>query len=674
MPAVLVPAIISAAASVGVTLGTTTATIVAYAITTAATLGATLLLGQPKKQKGDPQQVTVKQALPPRVRSYGRVKLAGAIGFMETKTGVLFQLVIHGEGEWDAFEQWWFNDKDGVVVGGSVTVLPWGTNIAVESHVGASGEAASPMLVGTFPGVWTVDHRLRGLAYTVVRYGAVSEKNFQKVYPNGAPGLRVVARTSKVWDPRSASVGFSENPSLCIRDYFTHPRGFAIDDALIDDASFAAFADVCDQPVALGAGGTEPRYRVGFSYDLTQEPREVQRTLLQSCDAEIYPTADGKVGIRGGIWTAPTVTLTAEHIRTYQYSQGNDRLAAFNRLKLTFCHREADYQPVEIDPWEDLASQAEVGVLQQDLTLQQVPSWTQARRLGKIFSAKGNPRHRLVLQTNLGGLLALGERCVHVVLDELDLDDDFLIEKFELAGDLTGCEITLASVSASAYDWSTAEEGTPPTVPQDTSVPAVPPMPTGLVLSLVRTQAQIGTYTVKIRANVDALPGTPWETIGRYRKVGATDWINMADDGDWQVISDVGDDGAAYEVQAAHAGFGGANSASIGPWTASQTVTVTADITPPANVTGFDVNPIGSNQAVVSWVNPVQPTNYYATEVGRGATAGTAVFFHTSYGEPGQAMSFTDVLPTGPANWFVRTRNASGARSAIFGPVTRTVT
>ena len=58
MPPVIAGALVAGAASVGVTLGTTTATILAYGITTAATLGATFLLGQPKKQKGDPQQVT----------------------------------------------------------------------------------------------------------------------------------------------------------------------------------------------------------------------------------------------------------------------------------------------------------------------------------------------------------------------------------------------------------------------------------------------------------------------------------------------------------------------------------------------------------------------------------------------------------------------------------------
>lgn len=578
MPPIIAGALVAGAASVGVTLGATTATILAYGITTAATLGATFLLGQPKKQKGDPQQVTVKQALPPRLGSYGWVKVAGAVGFLEAQMGALYQLVIHGAGEWGGIDEWWLNDKNAHVVAGAVSSLPWGSNITIESHLGAAGQTASAMLMAAFPGVWTSDHRLRGLAYSVIRYGWVPEKVFGKVYPNGAPALRVVARTARVYDPRSLATGFSENPALCIRDYLTHPRGFKIDPALIDDASFSAFANICDQAVSRAAGGTEPRYRVGFTYDLTQEPREVLRTLLQSCDAEIYPTASGKVGIRGGAWEVPTVTLTADHIRTYSYEQGNDRLAAFNRLKLTFTHREADYQPVEIEPWEDLAGQAEVGVLSQDLTLQQVPSFTQARRLGKIFSAKGNPRHRLTLQTSFAGILALGERCVHVVLEELDLDDDFLIERFEIAGDLSGCEITLASLSSAAYAWTTAEEGSAPTVPQDTAVPVTAPTPTGLALSLIRTQISSGAWATKVRATVDAVAGAPWQTVARYRRVGDATWIDMSEDGDWAAVTaDALSNDVFYEVQAAHTGWGGINSANFSAWSAAVTIEVVSD-------------------------------------------------------------------------------------------------
>lgn len=561
------------------------ASVLAYAVTTGATLGASLLLSQPKKQKGDPQQVSVKQSLPARTRSYGRVKIAGAYAFHETHLGALYQVHVHGDAGpwgWDGVEQWWLADKDAGVSppgGGPVSALPWGSNVRVETRLGGAPQTASSEMLAAFgsSGVWTEDHRLDGLAYSVLVLGAVKEKVFSKVYPSGVPALRVVARTAKVYDPRSGTVAFSENAALCTRDFLTNPRGFAIPAGLIDDASFAAKANIDDQAVAIGTGGTEPRYRVSFTYDLTQEPREILRTLLSSADAEIYPTADGKVGIRGGVWEEPTVTLDERHIETYRYTVGNDRLSAFNKLKLTFTHREADYQPVEIEPWEDLGSQAQVGVLQQDLSLHQVPSFTQARRLGKIFSAKGNPRHRLTLRTNLAGIIALGERCVRVRLAELDIDETFFIEKFELAGDLSGCDLQLSSLSAGAYAWSVTEEGLAPVVPPDTSVAAVPPTPTGATLTLLRGSPSIGAFQAAVRLTVDSIPGSPWTTIGRYRRLGSATWTDMTEDGDWRVVSGVLDNGATYEFQAAHAGFGGVLSSSVSAWTSSLVLEIIAD-------------------------------------------------------------------------------------------------
>lgn len=690
MPPVLIPLIAGALpvlgpvalSGAGAGFGTLTwgiASVLAYSVTTAATLGASFLLGQQRKPKGDPQQVTVKQSLPPRWRSYGEVKIAGAYGFIETAGGQLYQLIIHGEGPWHAIDQAWFNDKDGGIDGGGVvTALPWASNITVERHLGAASQTASPMLTVAFPGIWTSDHRLRGLAYTVVKMNWVKEKHFSKVYPNGPPAERVVARSSLLYDPRSATTAYSPNCGLAIRDLIAHPRGMRIDGGLIDDASFAAFADVCDEPVAKAGGGTVPRYVVGLTYELTEAPRDTLRKLLDACDGELYPTAAGKVGIRGGVWAAPTVTLTDDDILAYEYTQGNDRLAAYNRLKLTCTVPAADYQPVEIDPWEDLDSQAEIGVLQQDLNLQQVPEWRQAERLAKIKAAKDNPEHSLRLSTGPAGIRALGERTVNLVISEIDLEASFLIDSCSIRidqGTLAGLDLDLSSLGPEAYAWDAeTEEGTPPTIPQDTSVPVPPPVPTGLALSLVRTQTQVGSFTVRIRGTVDALVDQPWQTIGRYRKVGADDWIDMSEDGDWRIISEIADDGALYEVQAAHVGWGGVNSSSVSAWTASATITATSAPPPDLLATAAVAN-LGSGTARLTWTNGAG-SSHHATQIRRNTAndINTATLIATVIGVPGQSQLYDDVSGAGVQWHWLTAVSVSGARAPDYGPFATNIT
>lgn len=683
---ILTPIIAAAGISGSLSIGAATisyASILSSAIITAASIGASLLLGKQKKEKGDPSQLQIKQAIPARLRGYGRDKLGGAIVFMETSFGALYQAFVHCEGEIDSYEEWWLNDVNALIatnsLGGDVQTLPWGSNISIESHKGEAGQTASAKLTSAF-GTWTTNHRLRGLAYSVVRCGWVKEKVFQKVYPNGAPGLRVVARLAKVLDPRNGTTAWSDNPALCILDFLTHPRGFNLPMSRINTASFGAFATVCDQVVLLKSGFQEYRYRLGGTYDLTEEPREVLRRMLETCDGEIIPYPDGTVGIRGGVWTAPTVTIDDSVITGYTYEQGNDKLAAFNRLKLTYTSPLHDYQPVETEAWEDLNNQTQTGaVLSQDLTLDMVQSHGQARRLAKIAMAKGNPRHKITLNTNLAGLNALGERTIRLVLSEAGIDETFLVTAFEVSGEMTGCTLSLASLDASAYAWTPAtEEGTPPPVPQDTAVPTNPPDPQGVTVLSIRKEITGGVFNVYARATVTALTGNyaPFQTVGRIRKQGTTEWKDMVADGDWAVISEVLEDGQVYEVQVAHAGWGGANGQSVGNWSTIQTITATADPVPPAAPSSLAASVVSGNNVSVTWVNP-NSGNYYATRVYRGTSTsfGSATFIGSVYGTAFTAGNASDIgLASGTYRYWVVAINRSGAASPATGPVSVTIT
>src|SRR5690606_15493379 len=118
-----------------------------------------------------------------------------------------------------------------------------------------------------WPDAWTSEHRLRGIAYTVAQFASGAAQNIQKVFPemSNTP-VRALCRLSKVWDPRSNITAWSDNPSLCILDYLTHRDGYRLTRDDIDIPSFAAFANLCDEPVPLAAGGTEKRYRLWGVY------------------------------------------------------------------------------------------------------------------------------------------------------------------------------------------------------------------------------------------------------------------------------------------------------------------------------------------------------------------------------------------------------------------------
>lgn len=561
MDPVLTPMLTSAGVTGAITLIEATATtaavtvsyasLLSYAITTAAVVGGSLALQSltaQKAPKSNKEQFTSKSSISPRARGYGTAKLGGALFFLSDFSGTLFTGMVHCEGPIDSYREWWLNDKQTLPpagsLGGQAGVVPWTIFVNMESHLGTDSQTASVALLTYFPGVWTSAHRLRGLAYTVLgcQVPVNPERNLKLVFPNGAPQLRVVARLAKVYDPRdlgqdpanSATWLWSDNAALCILDFLKSPRGFGLPLSRMNLDSFADFADVCDEDVNLKAGGSEKRYRIGGVYELTEEPRDVLRRMLATCDGELVPFPDGTVGIRGGKWNAPTVTIADAQVLGYEYQAGGGKQVTFNRLKLTYTSPAHDYQQTEGEAWEDVENQTLTGeVRSQDLSLPMVQSHAQARRLAKIAAHKGNPAHRLTNFTaQLPALDLLAERVVHVVLADLGITADFFITKFVPADDLTSVTMDLISLDATAYEWNhVTEEGTAPTVPGGVSQP-VPPLPTDIGLLRLELQIDASTYVTRIR--ISAGPpsdGGPWVLIGRLRKLGETaaDWIPVED-------------------------------------------------------------------------------------------------------------------------------------------------
>jgi len=61
----------------------------------------------------------------------------------------------------------------------------------------------------------------------------------------------VLLRGKKVYDPRDMGTRFTRNPALCVRDYILASYGIGADPDEINEASFIAAANICDEFVAI---------------------------------------------------------------------------------------------------------------------------------------------------------------------------------------------------------------------------------------------------------------------------------------------------------------------------------------------------------------------------------------------------------------------------------------
>lgn len=581
--------------------------ILGYGISLGTAVGSTLLLRALERRHHQQNQVTLKQSIPPRVRGYGRVKIGGATFYMAA-TEVFVQGVIFCEGDQygiDGFEEIWLNDL--LITGvqpnyGAMSIdfafggWSWGENVAVYLQDGTATQTQNLAFTNAaweHAAWWDWTHRNQGLANGVICCSLPpdAEKNFSKTYPNGIPAMRVVARLSKIYDPRDGGTRWSDNPALCIRDYLTNSRGFGISPSLIDDTSFIAMANICDQWVEMINGSAiidrgyydstvnhnmEPRYRFWGTYTMDEEPRAVLRRLLASCDGEIYQLASGKIAIRGGVWTDPTVTISDDMILSYELHQGYDKLAAFNELRIRYrdVNYGGDYQIIEGWPYQDLASQTALGqVLPQDFDGTNFPTFSQAYRLAKIAMHKGNPQWVLTLHCNFAALNALGERIVTVQLNEVGINTTFFVQKFEISLSDYTCMITLGALDSSAYAWNPDAEATLPPPSSGFGGGLVIPAVSGFIL-LTQNIIVAGLVTSVLAVASITPPSQLMYSLAAQISVddGAT-WADMGVSG-WSATSGPLSATITYQVRVALKLSNG----NVGPWTTGTISTVGASV------------------------------------------------------------------------------------------------
>lgn len=692
--AAVLPSAIGGATILG---GITVSQLIGSILGTGAMMGLQMLLKP--KQKGEVQQAQIapKDSNPIRYRGYGRMRISGPTVFLDAISGTYsFEAFCHVEGPINAFKKVWFNDT-GVDYPPGVSsmfsnVYPWIGHVYVEGHLGGDNQAASSILKANFA-EWTDEHQLRGLAYTVLFcYLPLKPwKNFQRVYPNGRPDVAFeLELTSDVYDPRSNTRKWTSNPALAIRDFLTNTRVVRdtggnivsswslLSGERIDNNSFAAYANLCDQAVPLAAGGTEPRYRLDGVYDVASPPIETLRKMLLACDAElVWQPWNGKYGITGGQWEEPVITLTdGDFLDTGEYTQGNGRLSRFNRLTWTFTDRLNKYQQQPGDPWNDTSDQYESGeILTENLDLEWVHSHQQGRRLCKIHMAKSNPKHIIKgAVVKLPALQLIGRRVVHIKLDALDIDETFRVERVVPSGDLSMVTIDLASFE-NPYGWNPVlEEGRRPAITPEPTPGVVVNPPQGLALTVVRTKLQPNVFAVRIRATADPLSGplAPYHTLeGEIRPVSGTDddYVTMATDGDTAVLSDILDDGVQYQVRARWLASEG-----VSDWAGPIAVTATSDPTaPPSPLIGsFTVTSPSAGNALATWVNP-NSTHQVATDLYRGTSTSfsLATKIATIIGGPSATMTYTDSgLAANTYRYWIVAVNGSGVASPETGPIT----
>ncbi len=357
---------------------------------------------------------------------YGQTKVGGAIVF-DAVSGVnnkiLHRVIAFAGHEIEEFSTFYFNDEaltlttdtdsngDTYYKPTVATTKTGATSTRYNDYVriyqrkgGTENNTAITALISG--GVaWTQDHKLQGVAYAYFRMEFDAD-----AFPNGVPEITCIIKGKKVYDPRSSSTAWSDNPALCLRDYITSTSyGLGEGSASIDDDAVTVAADVCQyknydvnnaDPASTKTGGL--RFTMDGSFTTAVTPHDHMMDMLTAMAGLIW-YGQGKWRMKAGHYVAPTVTFTEDDLRSnVQVSTRHSRRDNFNTVKGVFRGPATDYQPTDYAEVTNAAFRTADNnqISTYDVDLPFTDSFDIARRLALITLERN--RQQLTVQVSLG--------------------------------------------------------------------------------------------------------------------------------------------------------------------------------------------------------------------------------------------------------------------------------
>jgi hypothetical protein len=179
---------------------------------------------------------------------------------------------------------------------------------------------------------WTAYCSLQGKTAVFIRIRYLPPDGVKTTfYPSGMPQISFhVTGKNNIWDPRTSTYGYTTNSALCIADYLSNGSltadankayGFkAAYGTEIPTAPLIAAANICDVPITLAKGGTEPQFACNGSFELNMRRGEILQNLLTSCGGRITYYEGQFI-----IWPASWITPITPVIDLQAIAAGNPR-------------------------------------------------------------------------------------------------------------------------------------------------------------------------------------------------------------------------------------------------------------------------------------------------------------------------------------------------------------
>jgi hypothetical protein len=419
-------------------------------------------------------------------------------------------------------------------------------------------------------------------------------------FPNNVPEITAVIKGKKVYDPRNTTTAWSDNPALCVRDYLTS-TGYGLGEAAanINDTTFIAAANICDETNTT-AGTT--RYTTNGAFTTAIEPQELIADLMTSMGGTIWYT-QGYWNVKAANWTTPVLDLNEDDLRSgISLSTRHSRRDNFNSVKGTFKGSESNWVVTDFPPVTNAAFvTADNG---QESSIDYDLPWTdnsiEARRIARIVLERNRQQLSFTASYGLRAFqLQTGDnvRITNTRLGWTNKEFEVVSWTFGLQNEYDlQVEMALTEISESVFD--EVDDGIVYERDNTTLLSpfTVPNLGINISTELRRVKGKtLGVLLLDIN-NTSTLIDT---AEVQFRKTGETDFTALGTLGAFvgtERVEHVGVEDGFYDIRARATNSLGVH----GDFNTVSNYYVETITAPPADVTNFDGNVVGSN-LFLSW-------------------------------------------------------------------------
>lgn len=334
--------------------------------------------------------------------------------------------------------------------------------VNIRWHLGSPDQTADGGLTAMLPGVWTWDHRARGVAYLVAQFiyndGAL---------PSGIPTVTAKIRSAKLYDPRDGVTRFSENPALMMRHVMMHPRfGKRTSMRASEDARIIAAANACDTGISYTGSDWVPTFRSAGVYLEGAPASDVLDDLAQAMAGK-WAYAAGELFVRAGVYQAPVMSLTEADLAVVQTAADGSvsqsgisisphlpRNEKVNTVAIRIWDQSANYVETPIQPFQSDALVAADGAqLFQEVSMPGVFYAPQAYHIAGILLRDSRDPLRVTLTFKLRAWPLEIFDSIYLTLAHFGwVNKEFIIEDWRFSPQ-SGVILTMKETSAAIFQY-----------------------------------------------------------------------------------------------------------------------------------------------------------------------------------------------------------------------------